>query len=124
MWGVAYEIPPEEEADVRAHLDFREKDGYRAVCVTFHPEDNRLESFDLEIYVGNEDNPFYLGPAELEDIAHQIYHSEGPSGKNTEYLFELAEAMRQLVPHVRDDHLYNLEQHVRKLCEANGHSLL
>lgn len=119
VWGVAYEIPPSEEERVRAHLDHREKGGYASVSVTFHPEDNTHSPFDLEIYIGTEENPFYLGPADIQDIAKQIYQSEGPSGKNTEYLFELASAMKQLVPHAYDDHLFTLEHEVRRLCEQN-----
>lgn len=123
VWGVAYEIPPSEEENVRAHLDFREKGGYAAVTVTFHPQEDTRQSFDLEIYIGTEENPYFLGPAAIQDIAKQIYHSEGPSGKNTEYLFQLASAMKELAPHVNDEHLYTLETEVRRLCERHNMEL-
>ena len=36
------------------------------------------------------------------------------SGKNTEYLLNLAVAMKKLVPEAEDDHLYGLEKMVRE----------
>ena len=118
---MAYHIPETQEHSVRKHLDFREKDGYEKVSVKFHPEDSSYDPFYLDIYIGTEDNPFFLGPADLKDIALQIYSSEGPSGKNTEYLFELAQATRALMPNVEDSHLFGLEKEVRKLCQIHGH---
>ncbi len=120
VWGVAYKIPDEREAEVRSHLDFREKGGYETVEVDFHPRDRDVPSFRLNIYLGSEENPYYLGPAPLEDIAKQIHDSEGPSGKNADYLFELATAMRDLVPHVEDSHLYELEKHVKRLQNSGA----
>ena len=122
VWGVAYEIPPEDVARVTEHLDFREKGGYEAVMVEFHPQDPNVEPFDLKIYIGTEDNPFFLDPAELTEMAEQIYTSEGPSGKNTEYLFELVEAMKQLVPGVEDKHLFELDREVRRLAQLSAGS--
>ncbi|ELU02890.1 hypothetical protein CAPTEDRAFT_2266 [Capitella teleta] len=115
VWGMAFEIPPEDEERVRSHLDHREKGGYESISVTFNPQDTTFSPFDLDIYVGNEDNPFYLGPADIDEIAQQIYSTEGPSGKNTDYLLQLAAAMRQLVPEENDEHLFSLERKVRNL---------
>ena len=115
MWGVAYEIPSEEEENVRAHLDHREKGGYESITVTFNPQDERVMPFDLDIYIGSQENPFYLGPADLDEMALQIYEREGPSGKNMDYLLQLAAAMRQLAPGVHDEHLFCLETKVRQL---------
>ena len=120
MWGVAYEIPPEKEQEVIDHLDFREKGGYDKVSVIFHPNEVSEECFELNIYVGNEANPFFLGPAAVKDIARQIYESEGPSGKNIDYLLNLAKAMRDLVPHIHDEHLFDLEREVKRLSEHQG----
>jgi cation transport regulator ChaC len=102
---------------VRQHLDHREKGGYTTVKVTFHPCD-KSEDVDLVLYIGTEDNPNYLGPAPLEDIANQIYRSVGPSGKNIEYLLNLANAVRTELPGVEDSHLFELESKVLELQQS------
>lgn len=118
---MAYQIPKDKEEYVKTHLDFREKGGYEKINIMFYPQDTDCEPFKLNIYIGTQTNPFYLGPAGLEEIAEQIYRSEGPSGKNTEYLFELANAIRKLAPaDSYDEHLFELEQEVRKLCDKHG----
>lgn len=133
VWGVAYEIAKEDEESVTKQLDIREKDGYDKVTVKFYPagpENNKLgenchdcsrcsplphEPFDLVIYVGREDNEYFAGAADIESIAQQIVGSVGPSGTNTEYLYKLASAMRLLAPGVQDEHLFALEEAVRRL---------
>lgn len=130
VWGVAYEIAEEDEEFVTKQLDIREKDGYDKVTVRFYPSDpenNKLgdkfydcsplpcEPFDLVIYVGTEGNKYFAGAADIDSIAQQIVGAVGPSGTNTEYLYKLASTMRLLAPQVQDEHLFALEEAVRRL---------
>lgn len=117
MWGVAYKISAGDVEKVRSHLDFREKGGYEAREVTFIPDPPhpKFGCFPLTVYIGTKDNPFFLGPAPIEEIAQQIYHSVGPSGRNKDYLLNLADAIRSIAPHAEDQHLFSLEEEVKAI---------
>ena len=86
------------------HLDHRERNGYErhAVTMSLQPQQHEVGGI---LYVARPDNPAFLGPASMAEIAAHIARSHGPSGSNREYLLRLAEALRELDdpdPHVRE----------------------
>ncbi|KAJ7251993.1 ChaC-like protein [Mycena rebaudengoi] len=118
VWGVAYTIDPTFEADVRAYLDYREKDGYTMETMPIYGVLNGAEIVIIDhayCYVGRKDNPSFIGSEPLPDLAHRIWVSEGPSGLNKEYLYSLADAVRRLSPDSYDSHLFALEGLVKAL---------
>ncbi|KAF5281323.1 hypothetical protein FQR65_LT02953 [Abscondita terminalis] len=112
VWGVAYRIKNTDVEKVMNHLDYREKGGYKRTKVVFFPSSMYDEPFDIIIYVGTEGNQNYAGEADESTIAEQILNSVGPSGTNVEYLLNLATAMRDIAPHIDDEHLFNIESKV------------
>ncbi|MEM1112477.1 MAG: gamma-glutamylcyclotransferase [Pseudomonadota bacterium] len=100
--GVAYRVTHA----VFEHLDHREKNGYERVEVDIHLRDCGSTVAGL-MYHAAEDNPAFLGPASLEELAAHIGSSHGPSGSNRDYLLYLAEALRELGD--QDEHVFALE---------------
>jgi len=108
--GAAYRIAAAEVGAVMGHLDWREKGGYERV-----KEQLQLgapaERVGAVVYVATSENPNYLGPAPLPEIAAQVRRSEGPSGPNPEYVLRLGDALREMGTH--DTHVFELEALVR-----------
>jgi len=114
--GVAYHIDDSVwEGGVRDQLDHREKGGYTQHVTKFYPEDTSLEPVTVTLYLGDKDHGQYAGADSVENMAKLILKSVGPSGPNKEYLYNLTIAMKELVPHVVDNHLEELDQKVREL---------
>jgi glutathione-specific gamma-glutamylcyclotransferase len=109
--GVAYLI----DHAVFDHLDHREKNGYQRIEVSLAFDDASVAGI---VYVAAHDNHAFLGPAPAQQIAAQILASHGPSGSNVDYLYRLADALREL--DVVDPHVFELESLVRDLA-AHGH---
>jgi cation transport regulator ChaC len=102
--GMAYLVTPEEFA----HLDYREKNGYLRLATMMHFEDG--SGAEGIVYIATHENAAFLGPASERDIARQIAGARGPSGPNSEYLLELARALRKMGK--VDAHVFEIERHL------------
>lgn len=109
--GVAYLISRQVAHQVFVDLDHREKNGYQRQPVVLELSDGR-EVRGL-VYIASEQNHAFLGPAPLPQMAAQIIGSAGPSGTNTDYLFQLAATLR--AQGANDAHVFELEAAVRSL---------
>jgi len=122
--GIGYKIAPDKVTSVLDHLDYREKNGYDRHETMFYPTDGS-PPVPTVVYVANEQNPSWNKNHDLEDIAAQIIESVGPSGKNTEYVYNLCDAMRQYFHNVRDDHLFELEKLLKDMeAEKSRHKVV
>ncbi|MES2102626.1 MAG: gamma-glutamylcyclotransferase [Pseudomonadota bacterium] len=107
--GMAYLVTPEEFK----HLDYREKNGYLRLSTDILFEDG--SSVEGLVYIATADNAAFLGHAPELDIARQIASSSGPSGHNSDYLLDLAAALRSLG---KDDaHVFEIERHLKRLLK-------
>jgi cation transport regulator ChaC len=111
--GVAYLVEPA----VFGHLDHREKNGYQRHRLSLFL-DGEAEPVAGLIYVAGADNPAFLGPAPLDELAAHIAVANGPSGSNREYLIELARALHELDSH--DEHVHALAERVKALSSVPG----
>lgn len=106
--GMAYLVTPEEFA----HLDHREKNGYLRLAIEMRFEDE--STTEGLVYIATHENAAYLGPAAERDIAQQIASARGPSGPNSEYLLELAKALRELGKD--DPHVFEIEKYLAEIA--------
>lgn len=97
------------EPGVFSHLDHREKNGYQRYDQEIYFSNGAEPGV---VYIAPVDNHAFLGNAPLPEIAAQIGRSEGPSGHNTEYLFNLARSLRELG--VEDPHVFELERILKR----------
>jgi cation transport regulator ChaC len=110
--GMAYLVDATVAEDTFSKLDHREKNGYQRHRATLEFTDAQSDVQGV-VYIAPVGNHAYLGPAPLQQMARQIASSVGPSGRNLDYLLELAEALRRLDCH--DDHVFELEAEVLKI---------
>lgn len=130
VYGIAYKIANHQRREVIEHLDFREKNGYERHIVQFHADpngnigaDSTPHTRNIIIYVATKENTSYAGHKnDMNDIASQIFEAHGPSGSNCEYVYRLADAMRQQFPQQHDEHLFGLEKLLKEKerCSFSG----
>lgn len=110
--GMAYRVAP---ATFEC-LDYREKNGYLRVAAPLAFDDGHTA--DGLVYIASDRNPAWLGYAGEAAIARDVARSAGPSGANSDYVFRLAAALRELG--ARDPHVFAVEAHLRALDGADG----
>ncbi|MEM0910681.1 MAG: gamma-glutamylcyclotransferase [Pseudomonadota bacterium] len=101
-FGMAYKITHNEFE----HLDHREKNGYLRELIDMTLEDGRIVTG--VVYIGFPDSPAYFGPLAIPALSQHIYESNGPSGENRDYVFDLAEALRKY--NTVDEHVFAIEE--------------
>lgn len=103
--GVAFLVRDDEREAVLETLDHRERGGYcRLETDLFVADDHAVPGL---VYLADETNPHFLGPAPEAAIAQQVRRARGLSGPNAEYVRRLAGSLRELGAH--DPHVYTLE---------------
>jgi len=105
--GRLYEVHPAHAAAVLDRLDHRERAGFDRLEITVTLADGRQAP--ALAYRATEDNPHFLGPAPLPDMARHIDACHGDSGSNREYLLRLDDALAALG---------QVDAHVRALADA------
>ena len=102
-FGSAFKI----DARVFDHLDQREINGYRREDVEIYFDDDRASGVTYRAPRGNF---AFLGNAPAEEMVAQINRCAGRSGRNVDYVLELARALRDL--NVPDRHVFELEARI------------
>lgn len=119
VWGVVWTIDPAYAEEVRAELDFREKAGYSCehceVFDTAHDGSERLIESKCSIYVGHVENVDFAGPMPHDELARYISTHTGPSGRNTDYVLELATAIKTLSRDSGDLYLEDIAGRLRAI---------
>ena len=118
--GLAFRLPDEGREVLLAALDQREKNGYARIVApvqldvsgndgapAVRADSLRIRTVQCVVYVAARDNHAFLGPAPRAALVRQIVTSVGPSGRNIDYLFELAATLRRLG--IDDPHVFALE---------------
>ncbi|CAI6008517.1 unnamed protein product [Closterium sp. NIES-65] len=119
-YGVAYRLAgkEQEQHEILQYLRHREKEYDQQVDIDFHavshahgvhcvgcrvgcgePSGGHPPVIQVLVFIASDNpvsNPYYLGPAPLEDMAWQIATARGPSGPNAEYLLNLHKALSDL----------------------------
>ncbi|KAL3681268.1 hypothetical protein R1sor_024224 [Riccia sorocarpa] len=124
-WGAAFRISgADEEKKTLQYLDQRERlydvKAYLDVYTIDSADKPAITGVLTYIATSSCNNLCYLGPAPLEDMARQIATAHGPSGPNTDYLFNLEKALLQIGVECLDEVTRKLSVEVRKFQKARS----
>lgn len=121
-WGRAFLLSGtrEQQLETLKYLEWREKQyDVRAQVDVYHAHDPVLPAVQgALVYIASPDrqrNVNYIGPSPMHQLAQQVSRAVGPSGPNYDYLYRLADAMRQMG--AEDEELFELERRVRGLLD-------
>jgi cation transport regulator ChaC len=114
-WGIAYQVDPHDVPEVMNYLNKREAGGYTTHEMEFYSNESIKQDFIVLTYIGTESNPNYIGPEPAEASAKIIVKSQGASGSNIEYVLELEKAMKEIAPHIVDEHLQDITKNIKQL---------
>ncbi len=105
--GMAYRVDCETYRTAVETLRARER-GYVGVSTGLVLDGTPCQEDCCLVFIAKPDNPNFLGPAPLINIASQVHEARGPSGPNTEYVIQLADVLRDLKSD--DPHVFDLER--------------
>ncbi|ETS86614.1 hypothetical protein PFICI_00442 [Pestalotiopsis fici W106-1] len=123
VWGVAYRIEAAHVDEVRDYLDIREINGYTIHYSPFQPAAAGAAPIRTLVYIGTPDNDQFTGPQDPQQLAEHIWRSEGPSGLNREYLWNLEKSLDELSPESGDEHVTDLSNRVREIDARHNKGL-
>jgi cation transport protein ChaC len=105
--GMAYRVAPA----TFEQIDFREKNGYLRHAVALDLGGG--ECVEGLVYIADSGNVAWLGMASEADIARHVAVSSGPSGRNSDYVLKLADALHRLG--ADDPHVFAVADELRKI---------
>ena len=114
-WGRTFEVDSDTASRILQDLDVREQGGYERAHEPVYGADSVVTPKAL-VYIATPDNPEFLGPDTLENMARQIVTSHGPSGPNLDYLVNLHRALVHYG--IQDSHVEELVEATRKLRDV------
>ena len=107
LWGKVFKIAANDVDSVLDGLNEREKGGYITQAVKVTTEGGSVVAV---MYSSTSESPNFISNEAIEDTAKVISSAVGPSGPNTEYLYNLNKSLRVL-GHT-DSYCEELEKHV------------
>ncbi|XP_072030899.1 glutathione-specific gamma-glutamylcyclotransferase 1-like [Amphiura filiformis] len=119
-WGVSFKLEGEEQiVEAFSRLNTREciLGGYDILNLPIFTTDGTTHQ--AVVFLATPECELYMGPSSVESMARDIVSSHGKCGSNTEYLFRLVDFMRECLPGVVDDHLFDLDSATKKLLKCN-----